>query len=69
MIEKQSERDYKTFILEASEILKRKADEIAKDLHSEYVSDVYISLRLDPEELPSLDIQKTYIPIPKSNTY
>ena len=50
-------------IIEASEILKRKAIEITNDLDDEKVSEIYITISISVSEPPTLDIQKTYIPI------
>lgn len=57
--------DYKSFIIEAAQTLIRKSDEIVNDLDSENVNQVYITLRVTNNEVPQLDIQKTYVPIPK----
>lgn len=55
--------DARKQIIEASEILKRKAIEITNDLDDEKVSEIYITISISVSEPPTLDIQKTYIPI------
>lgn len=61
-------QDVKAYINEASEILKRKADDIARDFDEEKVNEVYITLRIDVNDVPSLEIQRTYIPFPSDAT-
>lgn len=51
-------------IIEAADILKRKASEIVSDFSTEKISEVYVTIRFNGYEAPSMDIQKTYIPIP-----
>lgn len=64
-----SEREYswrkeaKSVLMEAANVLRRCADDITKDLDNEKVSEVYITLRVGCHETPSLDVQKTYIPV------
>lgn len=60
-----TKRDYKNFIIEAAQTLIRKSDEIVNDLDSENVNHIYISLTLTNNEVPQLDIQKTYTPVPR----
>ena len=55
--------DARKQIIEASEILKRKAIEITNDLDDEKVNEIYITISISVSEPPTLDIQKTYIPI------
>ena len=55
--------DARKQIIEASEILKRKAIEITNDLDDEKVNEIYITISISVSESPTLDIQKTYIPI------
>lgn len=55
--------DARKQIIEASEILKRKAIEITNDLNDEKVNEIYITISISVSEPPTLDIQKTYIPI------
>ncbi len=52
--------DTKSSIINAAELLKLKADEIASDVDTERVKEIYITLRVEPFEAPSLDITKTY---------
>lgn len=52
--------DTKDSIINAAELLKAKADEIASDVDTERVREIYITLRIEPFEIPSLDITKTY---------
>lgn len=47
-------------ILEAANILNRKANEIVSDLDSEKVTELYITLKIVPEEIPILKINKSY---------
>ena len=53
--------DYRKFIIESAELLIRKADEIVSDLSFENVSNIYISLSLSNDTIPSLDIKYTII--------
>lgn len=55
--------DTRKQIIEASEILKRKAIEITNDLDDEKVNEIYITISISVSEPPTLDIRKTYIPI------
>lgn len=55
--------DARKQIIEASEILKRKAIEITNDLDDEKVNEICITISISVSEPPTLDIQKTYIPI------
>lgn len=52
--------DTKDSIINAAELLRVKADEIASDVDTERVREIYITLRIEPLEAPSLDITKTY---------
>ena len=54
--------DARKQIIEASEILKRKAIEITNDLDDENVNEIYITISISVSEPPTLDIQNTYIP-------
>lgn len=56
-------KEAKSVLIEAANILKRCAEDITSDLDDEKVSEVYISLRVACNETPSLDVQKTYIPV------
>lgn len=52
--------DIKNSIINAAELLRAKADEITSDVDTERVKEIYITLRIEPLESPSLDIAKTY---------
>jgi len=57
----------KNNIIESAEILKRRAEDIVNDLDEEKVSEVYITIRIECFETPSLEIQKTYVPVNEKN--
>ena len=56
-------QEYRSYIIEAADILKRKVDEIVEDINKEEVGDIYISLSLSIDSLPCLNIQKNYFPV------
>lgn len=57
-------RDIKGYILEAAKILVDHADEIQEDFNSNKISSVDITMFIhSDDEYPTLDIQKSYMPI------
>lgn len=53
------------YILESAKLLTRRADEIVCDLDDEMVNEVYITIRITGHDAPSLEIEKSYVPIGK----
>lgn len=56
--------DYKRLeeeLLDASEILKRKAKEISEEVMEENVSGIYITIRCTPGEIAIMDIERSYV--------
>lgn len=60
-------KEAKSVLMEAANILRRCADDITKDLDDEKVTEVHITLRVACYETPTLDVQKTYIPVNVDN--
>ena len=50
-------------LIESADIIKRQADEIVSDFEDENVNEVYITIRVNGCDVPSLEIQKSYIPV------
>ena len=56
--------DAKANIVESAELLKRVVDSLVEDLKTEEVTEIYMTLRLTPNEIAQLDISKNYAVTP-----
>lgn len=58
---KEDQREFiKNSIVEAGNIMIRKAHEITKDLSDEKVTGIWISINITPDSSPEINIEKTY---------
>lgn len=58
---KEDQREFvKNSIVEAGNIMIRKAYDIANDISDEKITGIWISINITPDSFPEINIEKTY---------
>lgn len=58
---KEEQREFvENSIIEAGNIMIRKAHEITKDFSDERVTSIWLSINITPDSIPEINIEKTY---------